>query len=355
MSPTLFERQYAANPRRGRAGPTRIRSGIMGGMSQERSASRLGRSLRKARRNASLTQAALGTLAGCDERTVRQSELGLGRADVFLRMAVALGCAVTGRSLPPGDHLGARLMALRIRTGRSRRGVAAACGVSATTITAIEDGRPGHLAAVERVADALGAGLVLASADHGQTFYTGLATSSAWDAWSTPQAVLDPLYGVLGGGFDLDPCSPGRCRCRVDARRHFDKDDDGLAHPWFGRVYMNPPYGRVLAGWVAKTATEVREGRADLVVGLVPARTDTLWWHTWVASCADVWLLRRRLSFGDGLAPAPFPSALALWGGTDGIRRLIGEAFPQAWHVALDRRPDRAIPDAGSSDASEAP
>ena len=309
-------------------------------MDQKRSASRLGRSLRKARRAASLTQTALGGLAGCEERTVRQSELGLGRCDLFLQMAALLGSAVTGRSLPSGEHLGARLLALRLRTGRSRRGLAAASGVSATTIAAMEAGRLGHLAALERVADALGAELVLAPANRGQTFYTGLATSSAWDSWSTPQSVLDLLYGVVGGGFDLDPCSLGRGVGRVDARRHFNRHDDGLAHQWFGNVYMNPPYGRVLVGWVTKAAIEVRQGRADLVIGLVPARTDTLWWHSWIAACADVWLLKRRLSFGDGMAPAPLPSALVLWGGTDAVRQGITRAFPDAWHVPLGRRPD---------------
>ena len=303
-------------------------------MAQKRSASRLGRGLGAARRAAKLTQGTLALLVGCSERSVRQAEGGMGRTDLFFAMAAALGQTVVGRSLPPGGLLGERLLALRRRMGQSRRGLAAVSGVSAATIRAIEHGGLGHLAALERVADALRAGLVLAPAD-GAAFFTGPAASSAWDAWATPHAVLDLLYEVLADGFDLDPCSPGRGVSRVRARMHFDAADDGLALPWHGRVFMNPPYGRTISKWVAKAAREVGEGRAEMVIGLVPARTDTAWWHSSVAFRADVWLLKRRLAFGDGAACAPFPSAMVLWGGDDSVRCGICGAFPDAWNVPV--------------------
>ena len=300
-------------------------------MAQNRSASRLGRALVIARRKARLTQGALAVLVKCNERSVRQAESGMGRTDLFLEMAAALGQTVAGRSLPPGKLLGERLLALRRRTGQSR-GLAGVSGVGAATIRAIEHGGLGHLAALERVADALRAGLVLAPT--GSTpFFTGPAASSAWDAWATPQAVLDRLYEVLDDGFDLDPCSPGRGISRVRARVHFDEADDGLALPWHGSVFMNPPYGRGISKWVAKAANEVGEGRAEQVLGLVPARTDTAWWHSSVASRADVWLLKRRLAFGDGTTCAPFPSAMVLWGGDENVRVGICRAFPDAWNV----------------------
>ena len=64
---------------------------------------------------------------------------------------------------------------------------------------------------------------------------------------------------------------------------------------------------------------------------------DTRWWHGDIAEVADAWLIRGRLSFGDGLQPAPFPSALALWAGTPGQVAAISEAFPTAWHVARNQ------------------
>ena len=104
--------------------------------------------------------------------------------------------------------------------------------------------------------------------------------------------------------------------------------------PWRAEtVYLNPPYGRELPKWIAKARREHEDGRAGLVVGLVPARTDTRWWHEDIAGHSDVWLLKGRLAFGDGAAPAPFPSALVVWGAGDPHREQISAAFSDAWLV----------------------
>jgi site-specific DNA-methyltransferase (adenine-specific) len=100
-------------------------------------------------------------------------------------------------------------------------------------------------------------------------------------------------------------------------------------------VFVNPTYGRQLASWVAKARDEQKSGRAGLVVALIPARTDTRWWHESVAGHADVWLLKGRLAFGDGTQAAPFPSALVVWGASPTQRGLIRNAFPDAWFVAM--------------------
>ena len=96
---------------------------------------------------------------------------------------------------------------------------------------------------------------------------------------------------------------------------HFTAADDGLALAWFGAVFFNPPYGRALRHWTTKARQEWQTGCARLIIGLVPARTDTGWWHDDIAPTADVFFLRGRLSFGDAQQSAPFPSALAIWGG----------------------------------------
>jgi hypothetical protein len=69
------------------------------------------------------------------------------------------------------------------------------------------------------------------------------------------------------------------------------------------------------------------------VVGLVPARTDTTWWHQDVAGHATVFFLRGRLSFGDGTQPAPFPSALLVWGATPENTTALKAAIPDAWQM----------------------
>jgi phage N-6-adenine-methyltransferase len=112
---------------------------------------------------------------------------------------------------------------------------------------------------------------------------------------------------------------------------YFTADDDGLELPWRGKVFMNPPYGRTLRQWVSKAQAEVTERRAALVVALVPARTETLWWHQHIAGAADAFMLRGRLSFGNG-TPAPFPSALVLWGASAAQIVAVRREFPTAWH-----------------------
>ncbi len=97
---------------------------------------------------------------------------------------------------------------------------------------------------------------------------------------------------------------------------------------------MNPPYGRQLTFWVAKAREEFLSGRAGLIIALVPARTDTRWWHDSIAGSADVWMLKGRLAFGDGSVPAPFPSAIVVWSPQTQHRAALVAAFPDAWHVA---------------------
>ena len=109
--------------------------------------------------------------------------------------------------------------------------------------------------------------------------------------WATPRALYDALDTEFH--FDFDPCPLGG-------------SNDGLSTlftEWQGhRVFCNPPYGDISA-WL-------RHGReADLAVFLVPARTDTRWFHELVMSYAsEIRSIRGRLKFGDAMMNAPFPS-----------------------------------------------
>lgn len=253
-----------------------------------------------------------------------------------MRLTAALHLTLDGRSLPPGAHLGERLRTLRNRRGIGRRELAHLSAVSVPTIAAIEKtiGRC-NWAALERVAGALGAGLVLVPGGSSLGYWGSSGTSSTHHGWTTPMAVLEALYPLVGGRFDLDPCSPSSDRrtAPVKARMHFSATDDGLVLPWRGKVFVNPPYGRQLASWVAKCRAEVEAGGADLVICLVPARTDTRWWHAHIAGRADIGLLKGRLAFGAGEQPAPFASALVAWGATPKQRAGLAIAFPTAWWI----------------------
>lgn len=145
--------------------------------------------------------------------------------------------------------------------------------------------------------------------------------SSASVEWPT-----DPQYfaqlAERFGGFDLDPCATAATsKCPA----FFTTADDGLAHDWHGRVFMNPPYGREIGRWMRK-AWEASQSTADLVVCLVPARTDTRWWHDWAVR-GEIEFVRGRLRFGDLSAPAPFPSALVVFRNAQPVTKpLLSEA-----------------------------
>lgn len=142
------------------------------------------------------------------------------------------------------------------------------------------------------------------------TLNRGVMTSNRSD-WETPPDIFADLEREFGP-FDLDVCAtPETAKCA----NYFTPEDDGLALPWHGRCFMNPPYGREIPKWVAKAHHEAEEGRAT-VVGLIPARTDAAWWHEHVLDVADVLFLKGRIRFhlnGERAGPAPFPSAVAVW------------------------------------------
>ncbi len=130
--------------------------------------------------------------------------------------------------------------------------------------------------------------------------------SSATDEWPTPLWLFEALSAEFA--FSLDPCATA---ANAKCRRFFCKAEDGLRQDW-GRetVFMNPPYGRAIGGWVQKAFESSQQGA--LVVCLLPARTDTRWWHDYVMR-GEVRLLRGRITFEGGVHPAPFPSAIAIF------------------------------------------
>lgn len=79
------------------------------------------------------------------------------------------------------------------------------------------------------------------------------------------------------------------------------------------RVFCNPPYGREIGKWVEK-AFRTNEDHGNLVVMLLPARTDTKWFHDYIYHKAEIRFIRGRLKFGDSKNSAPFPSMVVVYG-----------------------------------------
>lgn len=137
--------------------------------------------------------------------------------------------------------------------------------------------------------------------------------SSATPEWYTPEKIVDRVVAVFGQ-IDLDPCSNSDDwrEAAIPAEAYYTKDNDGLAQPWNGRVYMNPPYGDEIAVWVDRMVRAYTSGEITDAIALLPARTDTAWFQPLLDY--PVCLIRGRLKFSGSDNSAPFPSAIVYLG-----------------------------------------
>jgi phage N-6-adenine-methyltransferase len=121
--------------------------------------------------------------------------------------------------------------------------------------------------------------------------------------WTTPNDLFEALNEIFH--FTLDPCAS---KANAKCRQYFTQLENGLTKKWAGRVFMNPPYGRQIGTWVKKAYVE-SQSNAELVVCLLPARTDTIWFHDYCAK-GEILFLKGRLRFSGAKNSAPFPSML---------------------------------------------
>jgi site-specific DNA-methyltransferase (adenine-specific) len=141
----------------------------------------------------------------------------------------------------------------------------------------------------------------------------GIMFSSKSNDWATPQDFYNQLDAEFE--FTLDPCaSQSSAKCAS----FYTADDDGLSKDWEGHtVFMNPPYGRKIGNWIQK-AYEEGEKSNTRVVALIPARTDTKYWHNYCMKATEIRFVKGRLKFGQGNTKnsAPFPSAVVVFSGS---------------------------------------
>lgn len=139
---------------------------------------------------------------------------------------------------------------------------------------------------------------------------TDVMFSSKNEVWATPQDFFDKLNEEFH--FDLDPCAlPENAKCT----KFFTPKEDGLKQNWGGaKVFCNPPYGRKIGDWVRKCYEESQKSDT-LCVMLIPARTDTAYFHDYIYNKAEVRFIRGRLKFGGCKNAAPFPSMVVIFRG----------------------------------------
>lgn len=142
------------------------------------------------------------------------------------------------------------------------------------------------------------------------SFFKDLAFRSENDEWETPTELFRHLNLIYS--FTLDVCaSVDNAKCN----NYFTIKEDGLSQEWKGVCWMNPPYGKDIHLWMKKAyESSLKKAR---VVCLVPARTDTIWWHLY-AMKGEINFIRGRLTFklpgkDKKSGRAPFPSAIIVF------------------------------------------
>ena len=126
--------------------------------------------------------------------------------------------------------------------------------------------------------------------------------------WQTPQGLFEALNERYKFTFDLAADQDNR-KCK----EYFSAEDDALKKHWKGNCWLNPPYGSKgetrLAKWVEKAYKEASTGECQVTM-LIPARTNTQWWHEYCMRAAEVLFINGRPKFGGAIHGLPQPLAI---------------------------------------------
>lgn len=135
--------------------------------------------------------------------------------------------------------------------------------------------------------------------------------SSDSPEWYTPHMVIDRVLEMFSS-IDTDPCSNSHENPNVPARVLYTKEDDGLAHTWQGKTYLNPPYGSEIGKWTNKLIADYQQGHVEEALALLPARIDTIWFHPLYDF--PMCNVRGRIQFANSPYGAPFPCVIVYLG-----------------------------------------
>lgn len=137
------------------------------------------------------------------------------------------------------------------------------------------------------------------------------------DEWETPRYLFDQLNDEFR--FTLDVCATKE---NAKCSKYFTREENGLSQDWgCETVWCNPPYGRSIKYWVWKCLLHSIGG--GVAVMLIPARTDTKWFHEYIycnKKLAEVRFVRGRIKFGGSKHNAPFASMIVVFRGKENER-----------------------------------
>lgn len=132
-------------------------------------------------------------------------------------------------------------------------------------------------------------------------------TKNKNSVWYTPQYLFDELNEEFN--FVIDSCAlPENTKCSL----YYTPEQDELAQNWFDTTWCNPPYGREIYQWVEKAYNEHLKNNITVVL-LLPAKTDTKWFHEYLYNKAEIRFIKGRIKFGGSKDPAPFPSMVCIF------------------------------------------
>lgn len=240
---------------------------------------------------------------------------------------VALDFRLTG--VASGKSLAEQLRNQRIRKKTSVAALAKRTGLSPTTIAAVERGG-GSVASLIRILETLAP---KAKRRAPERAYWGQGDKEDRDSRFTPDDFMQSVYAAFGE-IDLDPCA--HPLSPVVAKRKFilEDGDDGLTDVWFGKLaYVNPPFSEQLR-WLRRAHEQWRVGNIRTVVCLVPARTDSAWFHETLRVDADVYFLQGRVRFLDTRGrsqPTPFSLMVVVLGASDEQLETFPDLIPGFW------------------------
>jgi site-specific DNA-methyltransferase (adenine-specific) len=136
--------------------------------------------------------------------------------------------------------------------------------------------------------------------------------SSKSEMWETPQNFFDKLDKEFR--FDVDACAISE---NAKCRKFYTPEEDGLSKDWDKTTWCNPPYGRKIGDWVRKAYYQSKKFGSTIVM-LLPARTDTKWFHEYIYNkdWIEIRFVKGRLKFGGSKWNAPFPCMVVVFRGS---------------------------------------
>lgn len=274
----------------------------------------IGNDLRNYRKSQKYTQQYVSEKSHISIVTIRKIEKGGGTIKTLECVLNALECEIFNIQLERIGTIGERVAALRKKKKISQQKAANIIAVTQATISNIENHNTGRIQTLDALARVIGCTLKVQPKNSKKSFYKETAFSSLNEVWTTPPHIINKLIGVFGI-FDLDPCAESSDIKKRNSKSilAYTKKDNGLINPWFGTVFVNPPYSRSVGQWVKKCYEEDKKGNTTTVIALLASRTDTKWFHSYIANQGDIFFIKGRLKFGDSKQAAPFPSMIVVW------------------------------------------